>query len=116
MKNRTTVTTTKKIEKLKLIPDLQGGYSDANNYSSSIGLTLKKNNLTLNSQVGASPGYKYGNISGEYNIPIKNNNLSLYGSISKESSNPFTFDIGAKYTINIGNKDKNSNKKKVITL
>jgi hypothetical protein len=113
MKNRTTVTTTKKIVKLKLIPDIQGRYSDANNYSSSIGLTLQKNNLTLNSQVGASPGYKYGNISGEYNVPIKNNNLSLYGSISKESSNPFTTEIGGKYTINIGNKDKNSNKKKL---
>jgi hypothetical protein len=113
MKNRTTVTTTKKIVKLKLIPDLQGGYSDANNYSSSIGLTLQKNNLTLNSQVGSSPGYKYGNISGEYNIPIKNNNLSLYGSISKETSNPFTTEIGGKYTINLNNKNKNSNKKKL---
>jgi hypothetical protein len=111
MKKRTNTTTT--ATPLKLTPNLYGHYSDANNYSSSIGLTLQKNNLTLNSQVGASPGYKYGNISGEYNIPIKNNNLSLYGSISKESLNPFTTEIGGKYTINIGSKDKNSNKKKL---
>lgn len=110
MKKRTNTTTTKP---LKLTPDLYGHYSDANNYSSSIGLTLQKNNLTLNSQVGASPGYKYGNISGEYNIPIKNNNLSLYGSISKETANPFSTEIGGKYIINLNNKNKNSNKKKL---
>ena len=112
MKKRITKTTT--APPLKLTPDLYGHYNDVNDYSSSAGLTLQKNNLTLKSQVGASPGYKYGNISGEYNIPIKNNNLSLYGSISKESLNPFTTEIGGKYTINIGNnKDKNKNKKKL---
>ena len=111
MKKRITKTTT--APPLKLTPDLYGHYSDVNDYSSSAGLTLQKDNLTLKSQVGASPGYKYGNISGEYNVPINNNNLSLYGSISKESSNPFTTEIGAKYTINIGNKDKNKNKKKL---
>ena len=111
MKKRITKTTT--APPLKLTPDLYGYYNDVNDYSSSAGLTLQKDNLTLKSQVGASPGYKYGNISGEYNIPIENNNLSLYGSISKESSNPFSLDVGAKYTINIGNKDKNKNKKKL---
>ena len=110
MKNITTVTTTKKIEKLKLIPDLYGHYSDVNDYSSSAGLTLQKDNLTLNSQVGASPGYKFGSIGGDYTVPIKDNNLSLSGSVSKESSNPFSFDIGAKYTINIGNKNKDKKK------
>jgi len=111
MKKRITKTTT--APPLKLTPDLYGHYSDVNDYSSSAGLTLQKGNLTLKSQVGASPGYKYRNISGEYNVPINNNNLSLYGSISKESSNPFTTEIGGKYTINIGNKDKNKNKKKL---
>jgi len=111
MKKRITKTTT--APPLKLTPDLYGHYSGPNDYSSSAGLTLQKDNLTLKSQVGASPGYKYGNISGEYNVPINNNNLSLYGSISKESSNPFTTEIGGKYTINIGNKDKNKNKKKL---
>lgn len=111
MKKRTTKTTTTK--PLKLTPDLHGYYNDVNDYSSSAGLTLQKNNFTLNSQVGASPGYKFGSIGGEYNIPVKNNNLSLYGSISKESSNPFTTQIEAKYTINLNNKNKNSNKKKL---
>ena len=113
MKNRTTKTTTKAPLKLKLIPDLYGHYSDVDDYSSFAGLTLQKDNLTLKSQAGASPGYKFGNIGAEYSFPIKDNNLNLYGSISKESSNPFTFDIGAKYTINIGNKDKNKDKKKL---
>ena len=113
MKNRTTETTTKKPLKLKLIPDLYGHYSNVDDFSSSAGLTLQKDNLTLKSQAGASPGYKFGNIGAEYSVPIKDNNLNLYGSISKESSNPFTFDIGAKYTINIGNKDKNKDKKKL---
>jgi hypothetical protein len=111
MKKRTTNTTTTK--PLNLKPDLYGYYNDVNDYSSSAGLTLQKNNLTLNSQVGASPGYKFGSIGGEYNIPIKNNNLSLYGSLSKESSNPFTMEFGGKYTINLNNKNKNSNKKKL---
>lgn len=111
MKKRTTKTTTTK--PLNLTPDLHGYYNDVNDYYSSAGLTLQKNNFTLNSQVGASPGYKFGNISGEYNIPIENNNLSLSGSISKESSNPFSFDIGAKYIINLNNKNKSSNKKKL---
>jgi hypothetical protein len=113
MKDRTTVTTTKKPLKLKLTPDLYGHYNDVDDYSSSAGLTLQKDNFTLKSQAGFSPGYKFGNISGEYNIPIENNNLSLSGSVSKESSNPFSFDIGAKYTINLNNKNKNSNKKKL---
>jgi len=113
MKNRTTETTTKKPLKLKLTPDLYGHYNDVDDYSSSAGLTLQKDNFTLKSQAGFSPGYKFGNISGEYNIPIKNNNLSLYGSISKETSNPFTTEIGGKYTINLNNKNKNANKKKL---
>jgi len=111
MKKRTNKTTT--APPLKLIPDLYGHYSNANDYSSSAGLTLQKNNFTLKSRVGASPGYKFGDIGGEYTIPIKNNNLSLSGSISKESLNPFSFDIGAKYTINIGSKNKNKDKKKL---
>ena len=111
MKKRTTKTTT--APPLKLTPDLYGHYSNVNDYSSSIGLTLQNNNFSLKSRAGASPGYKFGNIGGEYTIPIKNNNLSLSGSISKESLNPFSFDVGAKYTINIGNKDKNKNKKKL---
>lgn len=111
MKKRTNKTTT--APPLKLTPNLYGHYSDPNDYSSSVGLTLQKKNFTLNSQAGASPGYKFGNIGADYSVPINNNNLSLYGSISKESSNPFSFDVGAKYTINIGNKDKNKNKKKL---
>ena len=108
MNKRTTKTTT--ATPLKLIPDLYGHYSNVDDYSSSAGLTLQKNNFTLKSHVGASPGYKFGDIGGEYTIPIKNNNLSLSGSISKESLNPFSFDIGAKYTINIGSKNKNKKK------
>lgn len=112
MKERKTKTTT--APPLKLIPDLYGHYSDVNDYSSSIGLTLQKKNLSLKSQVGASPGYKFGNIGAEYSVPMKNNTLNLYGSISKESSNPFTTEIGAKYTVNIGsNKGKNKDKKKL---
>jgi hypothetical protein len=111
MNKRTTKTTT--ATPLKLIPDLYGHYNNADDYSSSAGLTLQKKNFTLKSNVGASPGYKFGDISADYSVPINNNNLSLYGSISKESLNPFSFDVGAKYTINIGNKDKNKNKKKL---
>lgn len=112
MKKRLIKTTTP--PPLKLTPDLYGHYSDPNDYSSSAGLTLQKKNFTLKSHVGASPGYKFGDISVDYSIPIKNNTLDLYGSISKESSNPFSLnEIGAKYTINIGNKDKNKNKKKL---
>jgi len=112
MKQRTTKTTT--APPLKLIPDLYGYYSNVDDYSSSAGLTLQKDNLTLKSQAGVSPGYKFGSIGAEYSVPMENNTLNLYGSISKESSNPFSTEIGAKYIVNIGsNKDKNKDKKKL---
>ena len=83
MKKRLIKTTTP--PPLKLTPDLYGHYSDPNDYSSSVGFTLQKKNFTLKSHVGASPGYKFGDISADYSIPIKNNTLD-----SAESLTPCT--------------------------
>lgn len=112
MKKRTAKTTT--VSPLKVVPNLYGHYNNVRDFSTSVGLTLQKNNISVNAGSGVYPGSKYGNIGAEYTIPIKDNNLKLYGSISKESLNPFNSSVGAQYTMNIGNRGlKKNNKKKL---
>ena len=46
MKKRTAKTTT--VSPLKVVPNLSGHYNNVDDFSTSVGLTLQKNNLSVN--------------------------------------------------------------------